>query len=154
MTLAAVAIDVVGNEAFSTTSVVVSETSLTGTALANATTSALQEAFAASSLDAVCQVVFAADDPGTRGTLVSALGSATASYVDDDSGLVEQTLGALVGPVATDPKSLTNETAREALDLVRGLADAARVAGLGQGVSSTSEPASFLEKPHSWIPEP
>ena len=50
---------------------------------ANATTKALDEAFAASSLDAVCQVVFAvsdasADDPETRGTLVSALGSATA----------------------------------------------------------------------------
>ena len=76
MTVGAVAIDVVGNEALATTSVAVSEVSLAGAALANATTAALDEAFAASSLDAVCQVVFAssaaADDAETRGTLVSA----------------------------------------------------------------------------------
>ena len=79
-----------------------------------------------------------ADDPDVGATLVSALGAASDAFVDVDAGLVEQTLGALVGPVAANPGALTDDTAREALELVRGLAEGSEAAGLGQGTTSTS----------------
>ena len=52
-------------------------------------------------------------------TLIDGLGAATNSYMDDDSTLIEQATGALVGPVQ-DPRALDEDAAFGSLDLVFG----------------------------------
>lgn len=127
-------VDQVGAAGLAYTTIVVNELVAEDDELANLTDVLLSNAFAKDSFSAVVQAVHGTAQTvhsrrrrlGTTNetsplmtTLIDGLGAATNSYMDDDSTLIEQATGALVGPVQ-DPRALDEDAAFGSLDLVFG----------------------------------